>query len=213
MQSPANGHPLPAVFLDRDGVINDEVGHLAQPDQLILLPGSASAINRLNNSGLPVIVVTNQSVIGRGWCVEADMDQVHDALSGLLAEEGAHITQFRYCPHHPTEAIGENLVDCDCRKPKPGMLRQAAQEIGLDLAASVMVGDRINDVIAGREAGCRTVLVSTGLGMGERKLLATAPCQPDHLCDDLGSAVDWILAHRPTAPDMEPAIERSTRPT
>jgi D-glycero-D-manno-heptose 1,7-bisphosphate phosphatase len=213
MQLPANGQPLPAVFLDRDGVINDEVGHLTKPDQLRLLPGAAVAINRLNDSGLPVIVVTNQSVIGRGWCIEAEMDQVHDALSKLLAEEGARITQFRYCPHHPTEAIGDYLVDCECRKPKPGMLHQAAQELGLDLAASVMVGDRINDVIAGREAGCQTVLVSTGLGMGERKQLPTAPCQPDHLCDDLGSAVDWILARQPIASDMEPAIERSARPT
>jgi D-glycero-D-manno-heptose 1,7-bisphosphate phosphatase len=205
MRPPANVRSVPAVFLDRDGVINDEVGHLTKPDQLKLLPGAASAIKRLNESGLLVIVVTNQSVIGRGWCAEADMEDIHDALSALLAAVGAQITQFRYCPHHPTEAVGEYLIDCDCRKPKPGMLHRAADELDLDLMASVMVGDRINDMIAGQEAGCRTVLVSTGLGLGERKLLPTAPCQPDHLCDDLGSAVDWILAHRPTASELEPS--------
>jgi D-glycero-D-manno-heptose 1,7-bisphosphate phosphatase len=200
MQLPANGKSLPAVFLDRDGVINHEVGHLTKPEQLELLPGAAAAIKQLNDNGLPVIVVTNQSVIGRGWCAEADLERIHDALSGLLAKEEARVTRFCYCPHHPTEAIGEYLIDCDCRKPKPGMLRQAAQELGLDLAASVMVGDRIYDILAGQEAGCRTVLVSTGLGMEQRELLATAPCQPDRLSDDLGSAVDWILAQRPVAP-------------
>ena len=153
-----------AVFLDRDGTVNEEVHFLSQPDQIELLPTVASTISKLNQSGIAIVVVTNQSGVARGYIPEKQLDVIHTRLSHLLAEQNALIDGIYYCPHHPTEGIGQYHVDCDCRKPMPGMLLRAARELNLDLTRSLMIGDRISDLEAGANAGCQTALVRTGYG-------------------------------------------------
>lgn len=181
------------VFLDRDGVLIYDIGHLSRIEQLSLLPGAAAAVKRLNDRGVPVMVVTNQSVVARGLCSEEQVAAIHLALADRLAAGGAYITRFYYCPHHPTAGVGAYRLDCGCRKPKPGMLHQAASEMGLDLKGSVMVGDQITDLEAGWAAGCRTVLVGGSADGETRRRLATSQLQPDCIGNGLGAAVDWIL--------------------
>ena len=183
-----------AVFLDRDGVINEEVQYLCHPDQLRLIPGAAMAIRRLNLAHIPVIVVTNQAGVARGYFTEEAVGQIHAALAELIGREGARIDRFYYCPHHPTEGMAPYRVDCQCRKPRPGFLYRAAKEVDIDLGQSVIIGDKISDLEAGWRAGCTTVLVLTGYGQETYKQLVVQPFQPDHVCADLTHAVDWFLA-------------------
>jgi D-glycero-D-manno-heptose 1,7-bisphosphate phosphatase len=154
----------PAIFLDRDGVVIDDVHHLSSPAEVRLLPGSADAIAALNRAGWPVVVVTNQSGVARGLFTAATVEAVHDHLSDLLAGYGARVEAYYYCPHHPTADGAADPAECACRKPRPGMLLRAADELGLDLRRSWMVGDRDTDLEAGAAAGTRTVLVRTGHG-------------------------------------------------
>ncbi|VTR93122.1 -heptose -bisphosphate phosphatase : D,D-heptose 1,7-bisphosphate phosphatase OS=Geobacter metallireducens (strain GS-15 / ATCC 53774 / DSM 7210) GN=gmhB PE=3 SV=1: Hydrolase_6: Hydrolase_like [Gemmata massiliana] len=153
-----------AVFLDRDGTLIEEVNHLSSPDQVRLIPGAAEAVRRLNDAGVLVIVITNQSGVARGYFPESRLSAVHDRVSELLAAHGAKVDAYYYCPHHPTEGIGAYRVTCTCRKPKPGMLLTAARDFDIDLARSWMVGDKVCDSGAGDAAGCRSVLVRTGHG-------------------------------------------------
>jgi D-glycero-D-manno-heptose 1,7-bisphosphate phosphatase len=152
-----------AVFLDRDGVINKYVGFLRNIDAFELLPGVAEAIKKINESGYLCIVVTNQPVIARGEVTVAELDEIHNKMETLLGLEGAYIDGLYYCPHHPHKGyageIPELKIDCDCRKPKPGMLLKAAEDFNIDLAESWMVGDGGNDVLAGKNAGCRTAFI------------------------------------------------------
>jgi D-glycero-D-manno-heptose 1,7-bisphosphate phosphatase len=152
------------VFLDRDGTLIEEVNYLARPEQVKLIPGAAASVRTLNDLGVPVVVVTNQAGVARGYFPEARVADVHAHLSALLAQFGARIDAYYYCPHHPTAGIGRYRVECDCRKPKPGLLLAAAREMGLDLSRSWMIGDKPCDAGAGRAAGCRTLLVRTGHG-------------------------------------------------
>jgi D-glycero-D-manno-heptose 1,7-bisphosphate phosphatase len=154
----------PAIFLDRDGVIIEDVHYLAAPGQIRLIPGSADSIAALNRAGWVVVVITNQSGVARGLFTQADVEAVHIHLSDLLAGYGARVEAYYHCPHYPTAEVVAFRVDCDCRKPKPGMLLQAAADLGLDLARSWMVGDRETDLEAGAAVGARTVLVRTGYG-------------------------------------------------
>jgi len=180
------------VFLDRDGVINEEVGYLSNPEALKLIPGAAQAIRRLNQVRIPVIVVTNQAGVARGYFPEERVHKIHQALSRLLAAEGAHIDRYYYCPHHPTEGIGPYRLDCECRKPRPGMLLKAAKEFGFDLRKCYLVGDKTLDIETGHRAGTRTILVLTGYGE-EMWLHWSAPFKPDYVAQDLREAVEWIL--------------------
>jgi D-glycero-D-manno-heptose 1,7-bisphosphate phosphatase len=152
-----------AVFLDRDGVINKYVGFLRNIDAFELLPGVAEAIKKINESGYLCIVVTNQPVIARGEVTVAELDEIHNKMETLLGLEGAYIDGLYYCPHHPHKGyegeIAELKIDCDCRKPKPGMLLKAAEDFNINLAESWMVGDGENDVLAGKNAGCRTAFI------------------------------------------------------
>jgi len=151
--------------LDRDGVLIEEVEYLARPEQVRLISGAAAAVRRANDAGLKVVVVSNQSGVARGRFPEAVLPEVHRVISAKLLEEaGAVIDAFYYCPHHPTEGLGSFRIDCECRKPKPGMLLAAANELIIDLSKSWMVGDRLTDLRAGAAAGCRTILVQTGYG-------------------------------------------------
>jgi D-glycero-D-manno-heptose 1,7-bisphosphate phosphatase len=156
------------VFFDRDGTINDEVDFLRDPDELELIPGAAQAIHEANELGIKVFVITNQSGIARGFLTEGDLRLVHDRLVQLLAREGARIDEILYCPHHPLLGIPQYRIECACRKPKPGMLLQAAATHRINLSKSYVVGDRCVDIEAGRNAGCKTALVLTGYGLTER---------------------------------------------
>lgn len=154
-----------AVFLDRDGTINHYVGFLRNIEEFQLMDGVAEAIRRINESGYLAIVVTNQPVIARGEVSFEELEEIHNKLETLLGKEGAYLDSIYYCPHHPHKGYeGERpelKIDCDCRKPKPGMLLKAAKDFNIDLTQSWMVGDSENDIKAGMNAGCKTVLLHT----------------------------------------------------
>ena len=156
-------NPQKAIFLDRDGTLNQYVGFLRSKDALSLLPGAAEAVRRINASGYLAIVVTNQPVIARGEVTTDGLDEIHQKLETLLGQSGAYLDGLYYCPHHPDKGfegeIPELKRDCDCRKPKPGMLWRAAKDFHIDLNASWMAGDGKNDILAGKNAGCRTILI------------------------------------------------------
>jgi D-glycero-D-manno-heptose 1,7-bisphosphate phosphatase len=176
-----------AVFLDRDGTIAEEVGYLNHASRFRMFPFAAAAIRRFNEAGLPVIVVTNQSGVGRGYFPETLIETVHELMRQQLAAEGARIDAAYYCPHTSAQ-------NCDCRKPKTGMLERAAREHSLDLQRSVVVGDRHGDVELARNAGTRSILVRTGYGEGELAWHgAKWPAQPDFVAVDLAEAAAWIL--------------------
>jgi histidinol-phosphate phosphatase family protein len=153
----------PATFLDRDGTLIELVHHLTDPADVRLIPGAAAAVKRLRDAGLAVVLVTNQSVIGRGRLDEAGLARVHAEMLGQLAAGGAEVDAIYFCPRAPLQK-DPTVIEDPMRKPGPGMLLQAAEEHGLDLAQSVMVGDTVSDMLAGRNAGCRTILVRTGYG-------------------------------------------------
>ena len=159
-------HKQKAVFLDRDGTLNKYVGFLRDIDEFKLLDGVADAIKAVNNSGYLAIVVTNQPVIARGEVTVQQLEEIHNKMETLLGLEGAYIDSIYYCPHHPHKGyegeITELKFDCDCRKPKPGMLMQAVKDFNIDLNGSWMIGDSENDIRCGINAGCRKVLIGSG---------------------------------------------------
>jgi D-glycero-D-manno-heptose 1,7-bisphosphate phosphatase len=181
----------PAFFLDRDGTLNEEVDYLCDPEQLVLIPGAAAAVARLNALGVPVVVVTNQSGIGRGKYGWQDFAAVMNRMRTLLALENARIDAVYASPHHEL-ALGEYAVaDHPERKPNPGMLLRAAEEHGLDLGRSWMAGDKALDLEAGRRAGCRVALVRTGYGS------RVDGSNADVVAESLPEAVDIILSRWP----------------
>jgi D-glycero-D-manno-heptose 1,7-bisphosphate phosphatase len=193
--------PVDAVFLDRDGTLIEEVNYLYEVDQIRLVPGAAEAIRQVNVTGTRLIVVTNQSGVARGLFPEERVTQVHARLMAMLQEQGARVDACYYCPHHPIEGIGKYRVDCDCRKPKPGMLLAAARDLGLDLTQSWMIGDKISDLEAGAAAGCRTVLVQTGYGASITKSLPANELRLAGVVTDLPAAIDIWQRHRKTKVD------------
>lgn len=161
-------HPQKAVFLDRDGTINKYVGFLRRIDDFELLPGAAEAIRQINRSEYLAIVVTNQPVIARGEVTEAELREIHNKMETLLGQEGAYIDALYYCPHHPDRGYEGEIpalkIDCNCRKPKPGMLLRAAEDYHIGLNQSWMIGDGESDVLAGCAAGCRTIRLGEQAG-------------------------------------------------
>ena len=157
-------NPQKCVFLDRDGTLNKLVGFLRDIDELELLPGAAEAVRKINESGYLAILATNQPVIARGEVTFDQLREIHNKLETLLGQEGAYLDAIYYCPHHPHKGyegeIPELKLDCDCRKPKPGMLLQAAKDYHIDLSASYMVGDGEFDVQCGINAGCKSVMIT-----------------------------------------------------
>jgi D-glycero-D-manno-heptose 1,7-bisphosphate phosphatase len=179
----------PAVFLDRDGTINEEMGYINHLSRFRLLPEAAPAIRRLNDAGLPVVVVTNQSGAARGYFPASLVDEVHRRMHQLLAQAGARIDAVYACLHAPD-------AGCPCRKPQPGLLLQAAQDLNLDLGRSYLVGDRFMDIQTAANAGVQGILVLTGYGLGEYEHLQPhSRAKPVHVADNLLDAVDFILAH------------------
>ena len=190
--------PRPAVFLDRDGTIGEELGYVNHIDRFQIFPFAAEAIRQLNQADIPVIVVTNQSGIARNIFPESLVHEVHKKMVAELAVGGAWIDAIYYCPHKSEDA-------CECRKPNPGLLERAAREHSLDLASSWVVGDRYADLEMGHAAGSRGILVMTGYGRGEYELhRATWPRQPDDLAENLKDAVRNILQNGGGAPRRNP---------
>jgi len=193
MTAPA-GALRPALFIDRDGCLIVEKDYLSSPDQLELVPRAAQALATLNRAGVPAVLVTNQSAVARGLLTEAGLEQIHARLKAMLAAEGAHLDLVLACPHHPSEGVPPYRRECDCRKPAPGMLIEAAQRLGLDLAASWVVGDSARDLEAGRRVGARPILVSTGKGLATQERLLAAG-EDEHLfVPSLAEAIDFVLA-------------------
>jgi len=184
---PDSTAPRPAVFLDRDGTIAEEVGYLNHPSRFRIFPFAAAAILRLNEAGFPVVVVTNQSGVGRGYFPESLVRSVNELMKKDLAAAGARIDAVYYCPHTSADR-------CDCRKPKTGLLERAAREHLLDLSRSFVVGDRYGDIELARNVRARGILVRTGYGEGELAWHSEKwPTQPDFAAEDLSKAADWIL--------------------
>jgi D-glycero-D-manno-heptose 1,7-bisphosphate phosphatase len=177
----------PAVFLDRDGTINEEMGYINHLSRFRLLPEAAPAIRRLNDAGLPVVVVTNQSGAARGYFPATLVDEVHGRMQALLAQAGARVDAIYDCRHAPD-------AGCACRKPQPGLLLQAAQDLNLDLRRSYLVGDRYKDIETAANAGVQGILVLTGYGLGEYEHFhAQSQSKPVHVAQNLLEAVDFIL--------------------
>ena len=186
----SNSHPnTGAVFLDRDGTVSEEAGYMYDVSFYRLFPWTGAAIQRLNASGMRVVLATNQSGVARGYFSERMVRRVHDRLQREIGRDRAHLDAAYFCPHAPDEG-------CSCRKPLPGMLRRGEQELGIDLERSYMVGDRYSDIRAGRAAGTRTILVMTGDGMKQREMYPDAGIQPDLMAENLAEAVDLILKRR-----------------
>ena len=183
-----------AVFLDRDGVISEEVGYLSDLSQLQLIPEAAQAVHRLNAIGLKVIIITNQSGVARGYFSESQVREVHREMEKMLSAQRAQIDAIYYCPHHPEGTVGQYRRECDCRKPSPGMLAQAADEHGIDLTQSYLVGDKLTDVECAQRAGTRGILVLTGYGKDEEKKIHDASsAKPVFIAQNLLEAAQWII--------------------
>ena len=187
----------PAVFLDRDGVLVEDVDLLTRAEDFVILDGVPRALDCLKRAGFRLVVISNQTVVARGLATENDVRALNVRLQQLLEQAcGVRLDAWYFCPHHPNATLPAYRVNCDCRKPKPGLLLRAAREHALDLAASFAVGDRITDIIAGTRAGCRTILVQTGkhldlpIQTGEPLDLSI---EPDYTCADLEAATRWIL--------------------
>ncbi len=182
-----------AVFIDRDGTLNEDTGYLDSIENIQLFPFAIEAVRRINDSGRKVIVVTNQSGVARGMFDEAQLRQIHDHLRDLFRAHGAVIDAIYYCPHHPSEGDTKYRVECECRKPKAGMLHLAQRDLNLSLADSTVIGDRYHDVEMAHRVGARGVLVLTGYGKKEYdEDRESWPRPPDIIAKDLSDAIDKI---------------------
>jgi len=184
----------PALFMDRDGTLSHEVGYVNHVSRFRLYCWSVDAVRLINRSEFLAVVVTNQAGVARGYFPESVIDDVHASMNHSMQAGGARLDAVYFCPHHPSVGEPPYRLDCDCRKPKPGLLRRAAEDLGLDLSRSVMVGDKPSDVEAGQAAGAAGVLVLTGYGRGEWENQRHGwTVEPDHVADDLLDAVEWAL--------------------
>lgn len=176
-----------AIFLDRDGVINEEVSYVCKIEDFRLLPDVAQAIKRINQSEFLAIVITNQSAVARGLCTIDELQEIHKRMETLLEQEGAKLDGIYFCPHHPQ---GENpvyKVECNCRKPKIGMIKQAEKDLDIDLKNSFFIGDAPRDILCGKNAGIATICLETGHGCKDSSV------QPDYFFENLYEAVNFIL--------------------
>jgi D-glycero-D-manno-heptose 1,7-bisphosphate phosphatase len=184
----------PALFIDRDGTISEEIGYVNHASRYRVFSYSAEAVRRLNEAGWLAIVVTNQAGVARGYYAEALIHEVHAILRDELARGGARLDAIYYCPHHPTAGEPPYRLDCDCRKPRTGLIRRAAAEFDVDLSRSWMTGDRFSDVELARNAGLKAAFVLSGYGRGEwehhRHKLAG---EPDLVAEDLLEVVEKII--------------------
>lgn len=190
---------MKAVFLDRDGTINEEVNHANprikyapfSPEEFKLLPMAAEAIKLLNDSGLKVIVVGNQAGVAKGYFSEGTLEQITEKMRMELSKKEAFLDGVYYCLHHPDFGSEKYRKVCDCRKPKPGLLKRAAADFKINLKESYLVGDKLTDIEAGKSVGCKTILVLTGFGEQEQNI--NKKVKPDHVVSNLYEAVNLIL--------------------
>ena len=178
------------VFLDRDGVINqDSPDYVRSCAEFQFLPGSLEALLRLTENSFSIIIITNQSGVNRNIIPQETLDEIHKKMQRAVIDHGGLIKDIFFCPHHPKE-------NCDCRKPKPGMIIQARKRYHIDLSSAYMVGDSVKDMECARNAGCRfAVLVRTGNGSEAEKILLESETPPDHVAENLLDAVGWIITH------------------
>jgi D-glycero-D-manno-heptose 1,7-bisphosphate phosphatase len=179
-----------AVFLDRDGTVIEDIGYLSETSRIRILPGAAEAIRLLNDNGFKVIIVTNQAGVARGYFTESRANEINEKLRQLLAGQGSIVEKIYHCPHHIDGIVEKYKRECNCRKPNPGMIQQAARELDIDINNSFMIGDKSSDIVAGRRAGCRTIVIEGGIDYHELEVL---PQPADHIATDLLEAVKWLL--------------------
>ena len=184
----------PAVFLDRDGTIIEEVHYLNSLDNIQFFKGCYKSLRKLITAGYKLIVVTNQSGIARGKFSEKFVKETHSHISRLLVKHGVHLSGIYYCPHHPDGKVARFARECTCRKPNTGMLIKAEKEHKLDLSKSFMIGDHIKDILFGNREGLKTILVKTGHGLTELKNQESWRVNPDFIAEDIVDAVAWITA-------------------
>jgi D-glycero-D-manno-heptose 1,7-bisphosphate phosphatase len=180
------------VFLDRDGTLNEEVDFVRTPDQLRMIDGAAAAVRKLNDLGVVTCVISNQSGVARGFITEEDLVPIHAKLELELSRGGARVDAIYYCPHHPSAGVPLYNKECDCRKPKPGMLLRGAKEFGIDLKKSFVVGDSQVDIQAGNSVGAATVLVLTGYGKTSLETCRRLNIKIDHVAEAIAEAVDFV---------------------
>ena len=185
--------PQSAVFIDRDGTINEDIGYVSAPEELIVYPFAAEAVRLINESGRKAIIITNQSGVARGMYSEETLGAIHDRLIEELAREGARIDAIYYCPHHPRVGGERYRKACECRKPRAGMLALAAREHAIDLARSYVIGDKASDINLATNAGARGALVMTGYGRETLENQSRWPCAPAIVAADALEAVKRIL--------------------
>ena len=181
-----------AVFVDRDGVLVEDVGFLDSIDRLRFFPWTIDTVRALNRAQLAVVVITNQSGIARAYFTEAFVEETHRYMSSRFADGGARVDAYYYCPHHPDGNVSPYARACDCRKPAPGLVVRAASDLGLDVARSFVVGDKWSDVQLARTAGARGILVRCGTGAAE--LRRRPDLTADATADNLAAAASWILS-------------------
>jgi D-glycero-D-manno-heptose 1,7-bisphosphate phosphatase len=189
-----------AVFLDRDGTINVDVGYPSRWDQITIYPYAYEAVRRLKAAGFLAVVVTNQSGIARGFLTEADLADIHGRMAGEFARRGVPLDAIYHCPHFPAAGTAADKPNCICRKPGPGMGLRAAAELDIDLGRSYMIGDKADDVLFGANIGATPVLVRTGYGPAAEPKPASTGVRPAFVADDLAAAADWILAREARTP-------------
>ena len=179
-----------AVFLDRDGTINIDKGFVHRIEDFEFIEGTKDLIKLLNHASFLVVVVTNQSGVARGYYSEEDVKKLHSFITSELQKVDAHIDRIYYCPHHPEASIPEYRIDCECRKPKPGMVFQAMKDLNIDPRMSYMIGDSARDICAGKKAGLTTILIS----VDEGATINTTSCdeKPDLVVKSLTEAVEYI---------------------
>ena len=199
-----------AVFLDRDGTVVEDAGYLDDSEGLVIYGEALDAVQLIREVGMRVVVVTNQSGLARGLFSEKTLHEIHDGLREAFLHQGSPLDAIYFCPHHPQADVAQYRRHCNCRKPEPGLLRRAAEALGIDLARSYMIGDKLSDIVAGHRAGCKAaILVETGQGaqavsqLEERKPSRSASTgnrrplgQPEHVAPDILQAAQWILEDR-----------------
>ncbi|MBN1223381.1 MAG: HAD family hydrolase [Candidatus Aminicenantes bacterium] len=183
-----------AVFLDRDGTINKDVGYPGSYDAIAIYPYSFEAVRKLNKAGFLSVVVTNQSGVGRGLIMERDLLEIHDKMRDAFLSQKSRLDAIYYCPHYISSPVPEYRKDCTCRKPNPGMALKAVAELGIDIQNSYMIGDKTEDILFGLNIKATPILLLSGHGRRALKELTEKGIKPAHVAANLLAAVDWILA-------------------
>jgi len=189
----------PAVFIDRDGTINEQRGYINHISQFVLLPGVGKAISVLNKNNHTVVITSNQSGVARGYFPINLVKEIHELMEQKLAKDNAHIDRIYFCPHHPDGVVPEYSRECDCRKPNTGLIKKAKAELDIDMETSYVIGDRLLDIEFAHNANLPGILVLTGYGKGESKYsMPHKSITPAYVAENLLRAVQWILEQEKT---------------